>query len=290
MQDGRDNDRMTRLLLVQAFTLPETSRHYLRPADGSKEAQLMNYADLAPLLADVAWDLHPGPLAPQGDSYVETREEFAIVGAARLPIVREACASGRYDAIVLLGGGDPGVTEAREIGQRHNIPVTGCALAQMHIATMLGNKFSVIDISEAHNMHYYNLMVQYRFTAECASIRCIDYPLPRASNPGARPIQAEKAQAERGDRSEMLERSVTESIAAIEEDGAEVIILGCSAAFWMRPHLQRRLHESGWDVPVLEGYGCAIEMAKLLVNMRLSVSGLAFPSDHPRKWRRRKVF
>jgi hypothetical protein len=43
-------------------------------------------------------------------------------------------------------------------------------------------------------------------------------------------------------------------------------------------------------VPVLEGYGCAIEMAKLLVNMRLSVSGLAFPSDHPRKWRRRKVF
>ena len=25
---------MTRLLLVQAFTLPETSRHYLRPANG----------------------------------------------------------------------------------------------------------------------------------------------------------------------------------------------------------------------------------------------------------------
>ena len=103
--------------------------------------------------------------------YVETREEFAIVGAARLPIVREACESGRYDAIVMLGGGDPGVTEAREIGQRHNIPVTGCALAQMHIATMLGNRFSVIDISEVHNMHYYNLVVHYRFTAECASIR-----------------------------------------------------------------------------------------------------------------------
>ena len=69
MRDGCDNDHMTRLLLVQAFTLPETSRHYLRPANGSKEAQLMNYPDLAPLLADVAWDLHPGPPAPQGDSY-----------------------------------------------------------------------------------------------------------------------------------------------------------------------------------------------------------------------------
>jgi Asp/Glu/hydantoin racemase len=88
----------------------------------------------------------------------------------------------------------------------------------------------------------------------------------------------------------MLERSVTEAVAAIEEDGAEVIILGCSAAFWMRPHLQKRLSEIGWEAPVLEGYGCAIEMAKLLVNMHVSVSGLAFPSDHPRKWRRRKVF
>ena len=279
-----------RLLLIQAFTLPETSRHTRPPTDRSKQALLMNHADVAHLLADVQWDLHPGPLAPQGDSYVETREEFAIVGAARLPIVREACESGRYDAIVMLGGGDPGVTEAREIGQRHAIPVTGCAHAQMHIATMLGNRFSVIDISEVHNMHYYNLVVQYRFTAECASIRCVDYPLPRPSNLAARPIQAEKAQTERGERSEMLERSVTEAVAAIEDDGAEVIILGCSAAFWMRPHLEERLRGIGWDVPVLEGYGCAIEMAKLLVNLRQSVSGLAYPSDRPRKWRRRKVF
>ena len=103
-------------------------------------------------------------------------------------------------------------------------------------------------------------------------------------------FEQEKALAERGERSEMLERSVTEAIAAIEEDGAETIILGCSAAFWMQPHLQRRLQEMGWEVPVLEGYRCAIEMAKLLADLRLSVSGLAFPSDHPRKWRRRKTF
>jgi Asp/Glu/hydantoin racemase len=279
-----------RLLLVQPFTLAETSRHYLRPPDGSKEAQLMNYPDVAPVLADVDWDLHPGPIAPIGDSYVETREEFAIVGVARLPIVREACESGCYDAIVLLGGGDPGFTEAREIGQRHNIAVTACAHAQMHIATMLGNKFSVIDISEAHSMHYYNLVVQYRFTGQCASIRDIDCPLPRPSNPGARNIQAEKAAAARGERSEMLERALTEAVAAIEEDGAETIILGCSAAFWMQPFLQQRLREIGWGVPVLEGYRAAIEMAKLLANLDLSVSGLAFPRDNPRKWRRRKVF
>ena len=279
-----------RFLLINAFSLAPGSDFQMRSFTGPKETQVYNYEDLKPFLADIDWDLHPGARATHGNFPVATKEAFMSVGNNRLPLVREACASGKYNAIVLLGGGDPGYMEAREIGHHYRIPITTSAHAQMHIATMLGNRFSVIDISEVHNMHYYNLVVQYRFTAECASIRCIDYPLPRPSNLAARPIQTEKAQTERGERSEMLERSVTEAVAAIEDDGAEVIILGCSAAFWMRPHLEERLHGIGWDVPVLEGYGCAIEMAKLLVNLRQSVSGLAYPSDRPRKWRRRKTF
>jgi hypothetical protein len=164
---------------------------------------------------------HAKATSPSGAGFHAARDVAALSSACRRV---EGSAA---DAIVLLGGGDPGVTEG---------------------------------------------------------------PLPRPSNLDARPIQQEKAQAERGEGSQMLERSLAESVAAIEEDGAEVIILGCSAAFWMRPHLQERLHEMGWEIPVLEGYGSAIEMAKLLLNLRLSVSGLAFPNDHPRKWRRKKTF
>ena len=88
----------------------------------------------------------------------------------------------------------------------------------------------------------------------------------------------------------MLEAAVEQSLLAIEEDGAEVLMLGCSAAFWMRPLLQQRLDDLGWEVPVLEGYRCAIEQAKLLVNLDVDASGLAFPIDHPKKWRRKKLF
>ena len=88
----------------------------------------------------------------------------------------------------------------------------------------------------------------------------------------------------------MLDAAVTESIAAIEEDGAEVIVLGCSAAYWMQPLLQKKLAEIGWDVPVLEGYRCAIGVAKSLVDLGVDASGLAFPGERPAKWRRKKVF
>jgi hypothetical protein len=46
----------------------------------------------------------------------------------------------------------------------------------------------------------------------------------------------------------------------------------------------------GWEVPVLEGYGCAIELAKVMVDMGVTASGLAFPSDRPKKRPRKIVF
>lgn len=277
-----------RLLLIQPYTFAESSALYVPPADASREARLINFEDYGHLLQGLEWDVHPGPVGPFGDSFVETREEFAIVGALRLPIVREACASGRWDALVLLGGGDPGVVEAREIGQRHGVPVVGCAQAQMMVAGMLGHRFGVLDVTEVHNAQMAELVVRYRMTEHCASVRCIDAPLPRPSRPGAGNVQAAKAVVAAGGTSEWLERAVAEAVAAVEEDGAESLILGCSAMYWMRPHLERRLAGLGWEVPVLEGYRCAIEMAKLLANLGVCVSGVAFPRDDARRVRRRK--
>ncbi len=250
----------------------------------------MNYDNVKHLLEDVEWDLHPGPPAPYGDWPVETREEFCLVAAGRLPIVREACESGKYNAIVLLGGGEPGFQESREIARRYGIPVTACAYSQMHVASMLGNKFSVIDLAENHNMYYYNLVVQHHFANRCASIRNINFPLPRPLYTGEPSVREEKEKALRGEKSAMLEAAVNEAVAAIEEDGAEVITFGCSATFWIQPFLQRRLDEMGWEVPVLEGYSCALTLAKAMVSLGVDASGLTFPGDRPKKWRRKKVF
>jgi Asp/Glu/hydantoin racemase len=279
-----------RFLLVHAFSLAEGAAFAMRPASGRKEEILYNYQDVAPVLEGIDWDIHPGARATHGNWPVETKEEFQSIGYNRLAIVKDACAGGRYNAIVLLGGGDPGFAEAREAGRRHGIPVTACAHAQMHVAGLLGRRFSFVDISETHNSQMVELVVQYRMTERCASIRNMNFPLPKPHLPDERPIQAEREKALRGEPSAMLEAAVGEAVAAIEEDGAEVILLGCSAAYWLQPLLQKRLDAIGWEVPVLEGYRCAISVAKTLVDLGLDASGLAFPGERPRKWRRKRVF
>lgn len=282
-----------RFLFIHAFSLPPNSR-FLRAhhrSDASKEELLrMKYINTKHLLEDVEYDVHPGALTTYGDWQVENREEFCHAAAARLPVVREACESGKYNAIVLLGGGEPGALESREIGRKYGIPVTSCAFSQMHIASMLGNKFSVIDFAESHNMHYYNLVVQHRFTERCASIRNIGYYHPRPGYTGEPSLHEEAEKAVRGEPSEAVERALREAVAAIEEDGAEVITCGCSSTFWLRPFIQKGLDEMGWEVPVLEGYSCAIVLAKLMVDLGVDASGLKFPSDRPKRWRRKKIF
>lgn len=285
-----DEKKKFRFLLIHAFTLPGTSRYLHRPLDGPREARLPNYENVKHVLEDVEWEVHPGPLAPYGDWAVENRAEFAMVAAGRLSIVREACESGKYNAIVLLGGGEPGFQESREIARQFGIPVTSCAFSQMHIATMLGNKFSVIDLAESHNMYYYDLVVRHHFTGRCASIRNVNFPFPRPGHAEGTSPREERLKALRGEKSPMVEAAVNEAVAAIEEDGAEVITFGCSATFWMQPFVQKRLDEIGWEIPVLEGYTCAITLAKAMVGLGVDASGLAYPSDRPKKWRRKKVF
>jgi len=170
-----------RFLFIQPFQRPKNARHadkFHTPGLPKEKLLRMDYLNIRHLLEDVEWDLHEGPLLPYGDWPVENREEFCLVAAARLPIVREACESGKYNGLILLGGGEPGFIESREIARQYDIPVTSCAFSQMHVASMLGNKFSVIDLAESHNMFYYNLVVQHRFTERCASIRNIITPTP----------------------------------------------------------------------------------------------------------------
>ena len=66
--------------------------------------------------------------------------------------------------------------------------------------------------------------------------------------------------------------------------------MGCSDVFWLQSFLGKRLRDIGWEIPVLEGHLCAIVLAKLFVDFGVDASGLQFPSERPKQWRRKKIF
>ena len=123
-----------------------------------------------------------------------------------------------------------------------------------------------------------------------ASIRNIDYPLPRPAHHGRPTLRGEAEGFARGEASGMLEAAVQAAVAALEEDGAGGAAAPAAAAhFWLQEPLQARLAALGWDVPVLEGYRCGIELARLMVHLRVDASGITFPADPPAHKRRRRI-
>ena len=55
-----ESKKKYRFVLIQAFQLPADSPYRLHAAQGPIEKRIMNYEQIAPLLEDVDWDLHPG--------------------------------------------------------------------------------------------------------------------------------------------------------------------------------------------------------------------------------------
>ena len=283
-------DKKYRFLLIQPFYVPGGSPYYRSVEGLPKEKALMNYDMVKGSLEDVEWEFHPGAPTNYGDWAVENREEFAMVAGGRLPIVREACESGKYNGIVLLGGGEPGFLESREISRQHGVVVTSNAFSQMHIASMLARKFSIIDYAESHNMYYSNLVVQHGFERRCASIRNLGYHHPRPGFGGEPYLGDEKEKALRGEPSEAVKYAIDEAEDALVEDGAEAITFGCSGCFWLQPFVKEGLEERGWEVPVIEGYTAAIELAKMMINLGVNASGITFPADRPKRRPRRVTF
>ena len=113
-----------RFLLVQAFEIPGKSKYYASRANLPKEEALRNFKDISHLLEDVDWEIHLGGVPEYGDWAVENREEFAYAASARLPAVREAAESCKYNGIFVFGGGERVFLESREICRKIIVVVT----------------------------------------------------------------------------------------------------------------------------------------------------------------------
>nr|WP_309099980.1 aspartate/glutamate racemase family protein [Fredinandcohnia onubensis] len=194
--------------------------------------------------------------AALGDSYYDTMLMDMFVFEAGLKAQEEG-----FDAVCIDTVSDSGLYALRS---RLDIPVLGPGQIAFHVACMLGHKFSVITMWDKWFHLYKKTLTEYGLQHKLASMRSIN----------TRPDLSELLAGKEEIIFEKLER---ESIKAINEDGADVIVLGSTTMHQSYEYLKERL-----PVPVLNPGLVMYKYSEVFLELGLAHSKKAFPSPEIR--------
>ena len=178
---------------------------------------------------------------PGAPRFIDTYEDQAQAAPGMARLLRDNHEV--FDAFVVACHCDPNLDLMKEISRK---PVVGIGEASMKIATMLGHRFSVVSTA-AHSIPNKEALIEkYHLRGLLASVRA---PAPEDMDA---PLE---------------EKYFRTAQAAVDNDAAEVIVLGCAGLAGLDKRLQERL-----GVPVLDGVVCALFIAAGLVRYGVSTS------------------
>jgi allantoin racemase len=194
----------------------------------------------------------------KGPASIESAYEGALAVPDTVAKIVEA-ENGGIAAVVCDCMGDFGLHEARELV---SIPVIGPGETSMHIAAMLGHRFSVVHPLERMNFLFDHHAAKTGVTGKLASIRTVDIPV-----------------LELNDRPRLLKALADQSATAVREDGAHLIIFGCTGMVGLAHEVEVGLRKNGiGDVPVLDPAILALKIAEAMADMGLSHSKRTYPA------------
>jgi allantoin racemase len=190
----------------------------------------------------------------QGPRSIESAyEEYLSVPAAAEKAI-QAEKQG-FDGIILGCFGDPGLEALRELLV---IPVVGPGEAAMHVASMLGDQFSIVTVLDSVVPSLERLARVVGLDRKLASVRAVNIPvLELRRDPGA-----------------TTQRMIAESEKAVREDRADAIVLGCMSMAFMG--VSGRMQES-LGVPVVNPAFVSLKLVEGLVGAGLTHSKKAYP-------------
>ncbi len=168
------------------------------------------------------------------------------------------------DAVVIDCMGDPGLKAGRECV---NIPVLGPCETSMNLACMLGNNYSVITVLKRLRGQFENQAKLFGAWEKFASVRAVDIPV------------LDLEQDPTGTRKTLTEQALV----AVEEDGADVIIFGCTGMLGCAEAVREGLLARGYDIPVIDPVPATVRIAASLAASKLSHSKIAYelPPNKP---------
>ena len=182
-----------------------------------------------------------------GPASIESHYDEALA----VPGLLQEIAAGERDGVdgyVIACFGDPGLKAARELARG---PVVGIAEAAMHLASMVGTRFTVVTTLGRTMGQAWHLAEAYGMERFCANVRACELPVLELEEPG----------------SHARERIIEECRRALEEDGADCIVLGCAGMADLCAHIGNVL-----QVPVIDGVAAGVQLVESLVSLKLRTS------------------
>jgi allantoin racemase len=193
-----------------------------------------------------------------GPASIECELDEALAVPGTVAKIIEAERDG-VDAVVIDCMGDPGLRPARECV---SIPVIGPAETAMHIAAMLGHTFSVVTVLDNIRSMLDNQAAVYGLPSKLASVRSVNIPVLELESDFGRVTRA------------LIEQATI----AVEQDGADAIIFGCTGMLGCAEGVRAGLLSRGLDVPVIDPVPTAVRFAIALVDAGLSQSKRTYRS------------
>jgi allantoin racemase len=193
-----------------------------------------------------------------GPITIESAYDEALAVPPTLELVRRANAEG-YDGVILACFSDPGIHAAKEISE---IPVVGIQEASLHAAAMLGFKFTILTPLARRIPHKHEEVRRYRLEGSLASVRALGMSVAETD---ADPARTKK-------------RILEVAARAAEEDGAEVMILGCAGMAGYAAEVEREL-----GIVVLDPSAVALKLCEALIDAGLRHSKRALFARPPAK-------
>ena len=179
----------------------------------------------------------------KGPPHLEYKSYEPLILVETLKKIVEAERNG-YDAVVIGCFDDPGLQEARELV---NIPVIGPGETCMHMACTLGHKFSIVTVKKEALARLEDHVFMYGLEKKVASFRFINIGV----------MEMEK------DPQKVYKAILREAKKAIEEDDAEVIVLGCTVETGFMDKLIEEL-----KVPVIDATVVSFKFAEMLADLK----------------------
>ena len=232
---------MARVLVIVPF-----------PVDADNLARRQVQLEAVRLGEGIVFAFRPVRIAPA--NYVSAQDSLL----ADLGILEAGLAAEEegFDAVCIDTVSDSGMAALRSVLR---IPVIGAGRHAMLAALMLGERFSILAMWGRWRPLYTKTQAELGFEARCASIRSAD-------------LEPNNQSLLKGREEEVFPVLLQTALRCIEEDRADVIVLGSTTMHEAHAFLAERL-----PIPIVNPGPLTYRLAQTAIRLRLSHSQVAYP-------------